>query len=93
MPRYNEAAAPPLPPVLLTVPQAAALLAISRAACYRLLATGRLGSVTIGRARRVPLAALDEFVAALRDDEVSVAPDRIGWRPSEGGNRKPKGLS
>jgi excisionase family DNA binding protein len=53
--------------VLLTVPQVAELLSLSRSKVYELLASGALESVTIGRARRVPHAALETFVAGLRE--------------------------
>lgn len=54
---------------LYTVPQAAAALNIGRTVTYELIRTGRLRSVKIGNLRRVPAAALDEFVAALNDPE------------------------
>lgn len=46
----------------LTVPQAAAYLAISRAKLYQLLSNGAIDSLTIGRSRRIPINALDEFI-------------------------------
>ncbi|MFE9672945.1 helix-turn-helix domain-containing protein [Streptomyces sp. NPDC006259] len=47
---------------LLTVPEAMARLKIGRSALYDLLRTRRLASLTIGRARRIPAHALDDFV-------------------------------
>jgi excisionase family DNA binding protein len=47
---------------LLTINDAAEYLAVSRGAIYALLDAGTLGSVHIGRARRVPLAELRRFV-------------------------------
>ncbi|MFB8780045.1 helix-turn-helix domain-containing protein [Streptomyces albogriseolus] len=47
---------------LLTVPQAMARLKIGRSALYDLLRTRRLASLTIGRARRIPAHALDDYV-------------------------------
>ena len=52
--------------VLLTVEEAAERLRIGRTSMYRLVSTGVVESVTIGRLRRVPSDCLDNFVAALR---------------------------
>jgi excisionase family DNA binding protein len=56
----------PSRPLLLTVPEAAATLRISRAQAYNLIARGELESVHIGASRRVPAAALSAFVEQLR---------------------------
>ncbi|MEE1928016.1 helix-turn-helix domain-containing protein [Streptomyces sp. TRM 70351] len=47
---------------LLTVHEAMARLKIGRSALYDLLRTRRLASLTIGRARRIPAHALDDYV-------------------------------
>ncbi|MFD9008024.1 helix-turn-helix domain-containing protein [Streptomyces sp. NPDC059552] len=47
---------------LLTVPEAMARLKIGRSALYDLLRTRRLAPLTIGRARRIPAHALDDYV-------------------------------
>ncbi|MEU3449537.1 helix-turn-helix domain-containing protein [Streptomyces thermolilacinus] len=47
---------------LSTVPEAMARLQIGRSALYDLLRTRRLSSLTIGRARRIPAHALDDYV-------------------------------
>ncbi|MEU3449353.1 helix-turn-helix domain-containing protein [Streptomyces thermolilacinus] len=47
---------------LLTVPEAMARLKIGRSALYDLLRTRRLASLTLGRARRIPAYALDDYV-------------------------------
>lgn len=52
--------------VLLTVEEAAVCLRIGRTTCFNLIRTGALESVTIGHLRRIPVAALPEFVARLR---------------------------
>jgi excisionase family DNA binding protein len=61
---------PPLvdgvPKLLLTPEEAAQALGIGRSHVYELLRTGRLKSVQIGTCRRIPLAALDEFVVELQ---------------------------
>ncbi len=48
---------------LVTLPDAAKYLAVSRGALYTLLGTGELASIHIGRARRVPMIELRRFVA------------------------------
>ena len=49
--------------LLLTVPEAAAVLAIGRTTLYELIADGQLKTVHIGRAVRVPVVELEAFVA------------------------------
>jgi len=58
--------------LLLTVPEAAAALAISRSKLYELLAAGAVRSVRIDGSRRVPVAALEIYVAGLLQTEVPV---------------------
>jgi excisionase family DNA binding protein len=59
--------AQPVPRQLLLTPeQAADALAVCRTKVYDLIATGRLDSVRIGTSRRIPMAALEEFVQRLR---------------------------
>jgi excisionase family DNA binding protein len=48
--------------LLLTVPEAAAALGVSRSVFYQLILAGEIRSVKIGRSRRVPLVVLEEFV-------------------------------
>jgi excisionase family DNA binding protein len=55
--------------ILLTVPEAAAALAISRSKLYELLATGVVRSVRIDGSRRVPVEALEAYVAGLLSEE------------------------
>jgi excisionase family DNA binding protein len=50
--------------ILLKPAEAAQRLAISRASLYQLLARGELRSVTIGSSRRVPVAVLEDYIAA-----------------------------
>lgn len=54
---------------LLTVPEACASLRISRWTFYRLLQRRELETVKIGSARRVPVAAIRNFVDELRRQE------------------------
>ena len=64
MTRY-DAITPPArsPRLLLTVPEAAAALAISRSKLYELFAAGLVRSVRIDGSRRVPVEALEAYVA------------------------------
>jgi len=55
--------------LLLTVPEAAEALAISRSKLYELLAAGLVRSVRIDGSRRVPVEALETYVATLLDRE------------------------
>jgi excisionase family DNA binding protein len=54
---------------LLTPEQAAEALGIGRSLLYELLRAGELQSVRIGACRRIPVAALDEYVEELRSRE------------------------
>ena len=47
---------------LVTLPEAARFLSVSRGSLYDLLSSGQLPSVHIGRARRVPMGELRRFV-------------------------------
>lgn len=52
-------------PTLLDPVQTAHELGISRSTVFELLKTGELRSVQIGRLRRIPAAAIDDYVASL----------------------------
>jgi len=54
-----------VPRLLLTVPEAAAALAISRSKLYELMTSGAITSVRIDGSRRIPLTALEEYVSRL----------------------------
>ncbi|MGH3301530.1 MAG: helix-turn-helix domain-containing protein [Streptosporangiaceae bacterium] len=58
--------------LLLTVPEAAVALAISRSKLYELLAAGVVRSVRIDGSRRVPVEALEAYVAVLLGNEGGV---------------------
>jgi excisionase family DNA binding protein len=51
--------------LLLTVPEAAEALAISRSKLYELLATNAVASIRIDGSRRIPLSALEEYISRL----------------------------
>lgn len=55
------------PVALLRVEDAARELSLSRSAIYRLMDAGRLRTVRIGAARRVPADAVEEFLRSLTD--------------------------
>jgi len=55
--------------LLLTPEEAAETLSIGRTRIYELMALGVLGSVQIGKSRRVPMASVHEFVERLRQVE------------------------
>ena len=48
---------------LLTVAESATYLGISRSLLYSYVLRGEIPSIKIGRARRIPVSALDEFIA------------------------------
>jgi excisionase family DNA binding protein len=54
-----------MPRLLLTVPEAAQALAISRSKLYELLASGAIASIRIDGSRRLPLTALEDYVSRL----------------------------
>lgn len=54
--------------LLFTPEQAADFLSISRSMVFKLLSDGELGSVKIGRSRRIPRVVLEEYVERLRVD-------------------------
>lgn len=52
-----------MPETLLTVKDVAQRLAIGRTTVYELISRGGLKTIKIGRARRIPESALDEWIA------------------------------
>ncbi len=53
---------------LLTVTEAAATMGIGRSLLYGMVMRGEIQSISLGRARRIPVAAIDDFIARLRAD-------------------------
>jgi len=51
--------------LLLTVPEAAEALAISRSKLYELLTAGAVASIRIDGSRRIPITALEEYISKL----------------------------
>jgi excisionase family DNA binding protein len=56
--------------VLLKPEEAARVLNVSRATVYELLRTHKLRSVKIGRSRRIPTEAIENYVAGLSEEAV-----------------------
>ena len=56
-------------PRVLRVEEAARLLGVGRSLAYDLIRSGRLRSIKIGSRRLVPVAAVDEAIAALLTEE------------------------
>ena len=56
------------PADLLTVPEVMARLKLGRSKVYDLIRTRRLSSITIDRARRVPAAAVQDFIRDQMDE-------------------------
>ena len=54
--------------MLLTVDEAAQRLGIGRSHAYNYVLRGELESVKMGRSRRVPVQAIDDFVERLRSE-------------------------
>lgn len=52
--------------VVLTVEEAAERLGVGRTLVYALVKSGEIESISIGRLRRIPCDALDDFVTRLR---------------------------
>jgi excisionase family DNA binding protein len=62
---------PPAPQLAYSVPDAAAMIGISRRTCYELMTSGQLRSVKLGRRRLVRHSDLVAFVDALDDDQAA----------------------
>ena len=59
----------PVEKLLLTAEEAAESLGVGRSTVYDLLRLGHLSSVKIGRARRIPVAALHRFTKHLAGED------------------------
>ena len=55
--------------MLLTVEEAAKILSIGRTLLYDLVMRGKVASVKIGNARRIPLSALQAYVDNLTEQQ------------------------
>ena len=64
----TDAAANGLPVLLERPEDAARALGVSRTKVYELMRSGALRSVRVGGLRRVPVAALNEFVTRIEEE-------------------------
>ena len=64
----KEAAESGLPVLLVRPEDAARVLGVGRTKVYELMRSGALRSVRVGGLRRIPVTALDEFVARLEEE-------------------------
>ena len=55
-------------PILVSVIEAAQILSIGRTAAWELVRKQKIKSVKIGRTRRVPIVAIQEYIQRLMDD-------------------------
>lgn len=53
--------------ILLTADEAAEALSLSRSSIYVELAAGRLESISVGRARRIPVDAIEVWLRSKRN--------------------------
>jgi len=84
----REGTRPPHVRLLYSVEEAALMLGIGRTYMFELVATGQVGSLKIGKRRKVTRAALDEFIerlAALESASAAESDDRL----SRGQVRRP----
>lgn len=66
----------PAPRELLTVEAAADRLAVSRTTMFALLKSGAIESVQLGRLRRIPATAIDEYIERASSPGADA---RTGW--------------
>lgn len=59
----RDRVSPAVPKMLLTVEEAARALGLGRTFVYELIMRREISSIKLGRKRRIPVEALDEFVA------------------------------
>lgn len=57
--------------LLLTIPEAAKMLGLSRAMLYKLIKAGKLRCIHIGRAARVSVADIRRLIQTYERDETS----------------------
>jgi excisionase family DNA binding protein len=58
-------------PSLVSVADAAQLLSIGRTAAWELVRKQKIKSVKIGRTRRVPIAAIQDYIQRLLDEDAA----------------------
>jgi excisionase family DNA binding protein len=55
-------------PILFNATQVAKIMGVSKSQVYNLMNSGRLGSVSIGRSRRVTNRQMQDFISSLTPD-------------------------
>ena len=60
-------------PLFYRIPEVMTLLAMSRSVLFEQLRTGRLGSVRQGRSRRIPVAAILDYIDLLEREAAAEA--------------------
>lgn len=55
--------------LLLTVPEVAQRLSLGRSFVYQLVMKGEIRSIKVGRARRIPVTALEQFIATRMEED------------------------
>jgi excisionase family DNA binding protein len=55
-------------PILFNANQVAKIMGVSKSQVYNLMNSGRLGSVSIGRSRRVTNGQMQDFISSLTSD-------------------------
>lgn len=73
---------------LLTVAESATYLGISRSLLYSYVLRGEIPSIKIGRARRIPVTALDEFIARELADQADATSVQSDLFPAASGEEK-----
>lgn len=67
----GSAAGAHVEPRLLAVRDAATATGLSRSNIHKLIASGELASIKVGRRRLIPVAAIDEYVDRLRAEQAA----------------------
>jgi len=58
-------------PILVSVVEVARMLSIGRTAAWELVRKQKIKSVKIGRTRRVPIVAIQEYIQWLMDEDAA----------------------
>jgi excisionase family DNA binding protein len=58
-------------PILVSVVEVARMLSIGRTAAWELVRQQKIKSVKIGRTRRMPIAAIQEYIERLTDEDAA----------------------
>jgi excisionase family DNA binding protein len=58
-------------PILVSVAAAARMLSIGRTAAWELVRKQKIKSVKIGRMRRVPIVAIQDYIERLMDEDAA----------------------